>query len=112
MRELQPLDITNSPDLLRLAEEVQASKRPRVLQRGHEAIAVLMPVARAARRGIRDTRSTMAALQASAGSWKGVVDTRELKSEIVAARGSDRLSHPPTIAASPRSTPVVPPACP
>ncbi len=35
--ELNPIDISNTPDLLRLAEEVAESGKPRVLRRADEA---------------------------------------------------------------------------
>ncbi|MDQ3701115.1 MAG: hypothetical protein M3442_09375 [Chloroflexota bacterium] len=41
---MQPLDVTNTPELLRLAEEVQATQAPRVLQRDGEDMAVVTPV--------------------------------------------------------------------
>jgi hypothetical protein len=43
--EVQRVDITNLPDLLRLAEEVRSTGSPRVLKRGEEAVAMLTPVA-------------------------------------------------------------------
>jgi len=39
-----PIDISNSPELLRLAEEVEATKKPRLLKRDNTPIAVLSPV--------------------------------------------------------------------
>ena len=42
-RELRPIDISNNPELLRLAEEVAATQEPRVLRRESEEVAVLMP---------------------------------------------------------------------
>jgi hypothetical protein len=43
-RELKPIDISNTPELLRLAEEVQRTQEPRVLVREDEELAVLVPV--------------------------------------------------------------------
>jgi hypothetical protein len=43
-KELQPVDITASPDLLRLAEEVERSGVGRLLKRGHREVAVITPV--------------------------------------------------------------------
>ena len=42
-RELQPIDISGMPEVARLADEVERTKRPRVLRRGDKDIAVLMP---------------------------------------------------------------------
>ena len=46
-RELQPLDITDQPDLVRLAQEVQATRTARILRRGNEDLVIVTPVARA-----------------------------------------------------------------
>ena len=51
--ELPPIDITHSPELSRVADEVRATRRPRVLTRGDEAIAVVRPVVPAVRRRAR-----------------------------------------------------------
>jgi len=39
-----PIDISNSPELLCLAEEVEVTKKPRLLKRDNTPIAVLSPV--------------------------------------------------------------------
>lgn len=44
--ETQSIDITDSPELLRLAEEVRRSGVSRVLMRGEEVLAVLAPLVR------------------------------------------------------------------
>lgn len=49
-RELKHIDITNVPELLRIAEEVQASREPRLLRRDSEDVAILRPVRRASTR--------------------------------------------------------------
>ena len=48
-REMRPIDISDMPELLRLAEEVRTTKEPRRLQRENEDIATLMPVRRSKR---------------------------------------------------------------
>jgi len=45
--ESQPLDITNEPQLSRLAEEVRKAKRPQVWRRGNEDVAMLVPLSHA-----------------------------------------------------------------
>lgn len=42
-RQPEPLDVGGLPDLLKLAEEVQRTGAPRLLQRNGEDIAVLSP---------------------------------------------------------------------
>lgn len=43
-RELKHIDISSTPELLRLAEEVQRSRRPQVLQRDREDLAAIIPL--------------------------------------------------------------------
>jgi hypothetical protein len=45
-RELKPIDISASPEILRIVEEVRASNEPRVLQREHVDVAILRPLNR------------------------------------------------------------------
>jgi hypothetical protein len=59
-RELKHLDISDSPDLLRIVEEVRASNEPRVLQRDHVDVAILRPLKRPARKRIPKGRPTSA----------------------------------------------------
>jgi hypothetical protein len=40
----KPIDISNDPELLKLAEEVYTTHEPRILRRDDEDLAVLMPV--------------------------------------------------------------------
>jgi len=42
--EISPIDITRFPELVRLAEEVQHSRRDLLLKHGEQALAVLTPV--------------------------------------------------------------------
>lgn len=51
-RELKHIDITSSPELLRIVEEVRASNEPRILQREHVDVAILRPVKRSAHQRI------------------------------------------------------------
>jgi hypothetical protein len=50
-RELTRIDISNVPELLRVAEDVRATNTPRVLQRDNEDIAVVVPIAERPRAG-------------------------------------------------------------
>jgi hypothetical protein len=43
-KELRSIDITNSPDLLRMAEEIQRSQKPTVLVREAEELVEVRPV--------------------------------------------------------------------
>jgi len=53
-KQLRSRDVSEAPELLRLAEEVSASRSPLLLTRGDVAIAVLTPVTPASTR--RPTR--------------------------------------------------------
>jgi hypothetical protein len=78
-KELTPVDITNTPDLLRLAEEVRRSGKPRLLRRDDEDLAVLSP-APAKRRTQKPRTYTKAddeAFLSSAGGWQGNVDVAQ-----------------------------------
>ncbi len=61
---LTSIDISNNPDLLRLAEEVAATKTPRKLTRDNKTVAVLMPVAPST-----PTKTAYEASLAAIGSW-------------------------------------------
>jgi hypothetical protein len=42
-RELKSIDITAIPELVQLADEVRKTKKPRLLRRGDEDVAMLVP---------------------------------------------------------------------
>ena len=48
-REMRRIDISDMPELLRIAEEVRSTNESRVLQRENEDIAILMPARRSKR---------------------------------------------------------------
>jgi hypothetical protein len=50
-RELQPIDVSTIPDLLRVAEEVHTSKEARLLKRNDEDLAVIVPISPGAHAG-------------------------------------------------------------
>lgn len=95
-RELTPVDVTDTPDLLRLAEEVRRSGKPRLLRRDGEALAVLSPAPaprkRRARKPKTYTQADDEAFLASAGSWKGNVDVEKFLNDNEESR---RLSISP-----------------
>lgn len=70
-----PVDISNVPELVRLAEDVRTTRQPRVLRRANEDLAVLAPLPASQRRApIRSRRSTTAALavvERTAGIFRG-----------------------------------------
>ncbi|MFN0074394.1 MAG: hypothetical protein ACKVVP_23175 [Chloroflexota bacterium] len=56
-KELKPVDITHTPEVLRLAEEVARSGIPRVLQRDQRDVAVISPAPSTSRR-VRRSKPT------------------------------------------------------
>jgi hypothetical protein len=40
----RPIDVSDSPEVLRLAEEVEATNEPRLLRRGDRALALIVPL--------------------------------------------------------------------
>lgn len=94
--EPKPIDISAIPELLGLAEEVRSSKQPRVLRRDSEDVAILLPVTPAPKRRSKraKTPADYEAFLASAGGWKGLVDTEKLKADIAESR---RLSSRPAL---------------
>ena len=75
-RHLTPLDISTSPELLRLVEEVATTKQPRELKRDNQTVAVLMPIE-------TDTKAKTVyeASLAAIGSWSDL-DADELIAKI------------------------------
>lgn len=86
--EYTPLDISNAAELLKLAEEVQRTKQPRVLRRADEDLAVITPVTKKAIRSPikQKSQEDIQAFLSSAGAWKDVVDTGKLKADIAVSR--------------------------
>ena len=89
------IDISDVPDLLRLVEEVRTTRRPHILRKNSEDLAVLMPVTSARHRNKRArTRADYEAFRTAAGGWKGLVDTDKLIADIYESR---RISTRPPV---------------
>ncbi len=67
MSQPTPIDITNMPDLVRIAEEVEATRKPRVLKRDNTPIAILTPVTK--NRSSQATSKAIKETLALAGAW-------------------------------------------
>jgi hypothetical protein len=95
LRNLPSIDITNHPDLLRLAEEVSTTKSPRKLMRDNETLAVVMPVGTTlpSKKKRAKTKADYEAFRKAAGSWKDV-DVEKFKAAIYESR---RLSARPPV---------------
>ncbi len=87
-RALTPIDISNTPDLVRLVEEVAESGKPRMLRHADKDVAVLLPVKKdpSHRSPLRKkTKVDYEAFRSSAGGWKDV-DVDKLLEDIYASR--------------------------
>jgi len=94
-KDINYIDISGVPDLLRIAEEVRTTRKPHILRRDSEDMAVLIPVTPTRRKAKRTkTRADYEAFHAAAGGWKGLVDTDKLIADINESR---RLSTKPPI---------------
>jgi hypothetical protein len=95
LRNLPAIDITNHPDLLRLAEEVNATQSPRKLMRENETVAVIMPVGTTlpTKKKRAKTKADYEAFKSAAGGWEDV-DTDKLIENIYAERRRSN-SRPP-----------------
>ena len=79
-----PIDISNMPDLVRLAEEVEITQKPRSLVRDSETVAILMPVEHVVKKS--KSQKHYKAFLAAAGSLKGLIDAEQLKKDIYESR--------------------------
>jgi hypothetical protein len=93
--DLEHLDISNLPELLRIVEEVRRTNEPRVLTHNSEDLALLLPMVRPRKRSTKGakTRADFEAFRSAAGGWKDV-DTHKLIEDIYASR---RISDRPPV---------------
>ena len=82
-----PIDITNMPELVKIAEEVDATKTPRELRRENKPVALITPVtgAKKAKKQKAKTKADYEAFKSAAGGWKDI-DTDKLIAEIYESR--------------------------
>lgn len=115
--ELKAVDVSDSPDLLRLAEEVQRTRQPRVLRRDRQDVAVVFPLTARTAHGRRaetieaqiwadastnspsdvwaayDPAKVLAGLRRARGALAGV-DRDQLLRDIREAREQDPTTRP------------------
>jgi len=103
---IEIVDVTDTVEVRKLAEEVRASGRARVLRGGGRDVARLEPLpephpaprstqdpaAKPERFGTKKpgdpiTDEDRAAALSAAGAWAGLVDAEQLKADLAAARG-------------------------
>lgn len=81
------IDISDVPDILRLAEEVRRAGEPRVLRRDGEDLAMVVPMPRPRKTRLKKpTTADYAAFRSAVGSWADI-DTDTLIEDIYRARG-------------------------
>ena len=81
-----PIDISNNPELLRLAKEVAETKTPHELKRDNKIVAVIMPVKKpTSKKKHVKTKADYEAFRSAAGSWKDV-DVEKFKAAIYESR--------------------------
>lgn len=89
----KPIDISDSPEVLRLAEEVRRAGEPYVLRRDGEDLAVVVPLPRPRKPRVKKpTKADIEAFRSVAGSWADV-DTDKLIEDIYETRR--RSNRPP-----------------
>src|SRR5258708_36400847 len=88
MIDPMPIDITNIPELVRIAEEVEATKQPYELRWKNKPVAVITPVTPGdtAKRPQTPTKADFEAFRSAAESWKDIVDGEQFKKDISESR--------------------------
>ncbi len=97
-RHIIPIDASKLPDLLRIAEEFNTTKTPRLIKRNGEILAMLVPTGTAKKHPHTTQKRTIwthydpqrvkAALKQSAGALQGV-NREELVSDLADQREHD-----------------------
>ncbi|MGH2494486.1 MAG: hypothetical protein ACRDIV_07260 [Ktedonobacteraceae bacterium] len=87
-KEMRSIDISGVPDMVRIAEEVRTSGRPRILRRNGEDMAMVIPIAHGHKSKSKRTRTKADydAFLSAAGGWKGLVDADKLLADIYESR--------------------------
>jgi hypothetical protein len=89
VKAARSIDVSETPELARVAEEVRRSGEPCVLRRGNVELAMVVPAGvptRKRRRRKNFSKEDLDASLATAGAWAGLVDTEKLKADIYASR--------------------------
>lgn len=81
----ETIDVTDNPEVLRLAEEVRRDGEPRVLQRDGEDLAVVMPLPGRKTHLKKPTAADIEAFRSAAGGWADI-DTDKLVENIYESR--------------------------
>jgi hypothetical protein len=82
---MKSIDISETPELLQLAEEVHRTHEPRLLRREGEDLAMVVPLPNTATRHTKPTAVDYDAFQNAAGRWADI-DIEALKEYLYRAR--------------------------
>jgi len=87
-KEMRSIDISGVPDLVKIAEEVRMTGKPRILRRNGEEMAMVIPISLTRRHKATQnrTKSDYDAFLSAAGGWKGLVDADKLIEDIYESR--------------------------
>jgi hypothetical protein len=98
-KELTPVDVTNTPDLPRLAEEVRRSGQLRLLRRDNEDLAVLFPVGKPTKRRSKRAKTDVdrEAFLSPAGGWQGNMDVDKFLRDNEESRRLSVSDHVPDL---------------
>jgi hypothetical protein len=91
MTHLIPIDISNIPELVRIAEEVEATNKPRELRRDDTPIAILTPVKK--KQPSQAKRKAIEEALALAGAWKDL-PSDQMEEELDRIRHSSKPTPP------------------
>ncbi len=85
-RQIVPIDASNLPDLLKIAEEVHTTKTPRLIKRKGESLALLMPAGATVNQKKEKARTSVKEALALAGAWSDL-PSEHMEEEL------DRIRH-------------------
>ena len=98
--KVSPIDASNLPDLLKVAEEVSMTKTPRLIKRNGENLALLLPTGKKTTYPQKRTiwthynpEKVRAALRDSKGALQGV-NREKLVSDLAEQRGQESTNRP------------------
>jgi hypothetical protein len=88
MSAVATLDVSDRPDLRRIAEEIREKREPVVLRLDGQDVAIITPVplSDSGNVGVL-TKQQFETLMSVGGGWKDIVDVETLKEELRHSRG-------------------------
>jgi hypothetical protein len=87
VRNLKPIDVSQLPDVLRIAEEVRRTRQPRLLRRDSEDVALVVPIEQFDREDVESSIWTDAGGLATRNPWTDY-DAARAKRALRASAGT------------------------